>query len=235
MEKARRDVEAANATATALRPEPVESLRVESRTLLVLFRDTATPEEIEGVLERNRLRVLSGVANISLFVVEVINGPADGGVEQESSLLWARIAELKREAQVETASINVPVNATTVPPPNNPAFGRDWFSGKDSLVRSHFADAWNFREAIGRHGKIVTVGVLDKAFSDRNVKTPPDDFPGDCFASGGNHGTQVAAIIGAAWGNRKKVDGAVPQLNLVGCARNNGTAWTGRSRRLDDF
>jgi Subtilase family/Dockerin type I domain len=217
-ERLRKDVKTAEANAIAARPTAWSAPRVEERTLLVLFRETATPKQIAHVLEKHRLSVLSGNASISMFVVEVLDERPPGMREAEASLLWARIAELEKEPKVETAVVNVLLSATVVPGPNNPASGRDWMDDDDPLVLSRFPAAWNFMKAIEARKDIVDVGVLDEGFADANADDLPMKFPGPCLVTGNVHGTQVAGIIGAAWGNGTGVDGAAPRANLFGCA-----------------
>lgn len=218
IEKLRREVKIAEANAIAARPNAWRAPQIEERTLLVLFRETATPKQIAHVLEKHRLSVLSGNARISMFVVEVLDERPRGTPEAEASLLWARIAELEKEPKVETAVVNVPLTATVVPGPNNPTSGRDWTSDDDPLVRSGFPAAWNFLQAIDSRKHIVDVGVLDQGFASANADDLPMKFPGPCLVTGTPHGTQVAGIIGAAWGNGTGVDGAAPRANLFGCA-----------------
>jgi Subtilase family len=216
----RNDVKAAEATAVAARPSVWSTPVIEARTLLLLFHKTATPAQIAGVLLKHRLNVLSSVPDISFFVVDVADGGGGGdeigSPELESSLLWARIRELEQEESgLQTAVVNLPLHGMTIP--SQP----QWAAGNPSLVLSRFPQAWNFEKAIDRRNHIVDVGVVDEGFANADAQTPVTDlpmtFPPGCFGGGSSHGTQVAGVAGATWGNAMGTDGAAPHVNLVGC------------------
>lgn len=218
---ARLEVNRREATARALRTAGWDDVKIERQTILVMFRNDATPEQIEDVLTRYRLQVLSGIPRLTLFVVNVADGNGDASPEEESTSLRARIEQLNREPNVESAVENVPLYGATVPPANNPPSGRDWFRPTDPLVISHFPQAWNFQQAVAHRPRPphITVGVLDEGFSSSipaDLDMPPSSPP--CGMAVNDHGTQVAGIIGAKFGNGTGSDGAAPNVTIVGCA-----------------
>jgi len=206
---------------------------LESKTLLVMFHDLAKPAEIDLVLKLHRLSVVSGVARLSLFVVQTTDRPNPSTPESEATFLHARVQRLRECPIVEAATINVPMSGTIVPPPNIDT-STSWFTAdNEPLVNSRFPQAWNFSKSIERkqHGAKVEVAVLDEGFLEQQ-----DDLPIERANCGGAHilhGTQVASIIGAHMADRRGMDGAAgPFVRVVGCACD-APVFDNASRMLD--
>jgi hypothetical protein len=204
-------------------------VRVQRDTLLVMFRNDASPDEIARVLRQNRLTVRSGIAKISLFVVQTVDRSAktpEAAAIRLRALAW----RLSKVPIVRVAVQNVPLGPTTIPSPNklpkDQKDPRDWFDkdllgNDDPLVTSKFPQAWNFSQAIGNNR--VDVGVLDEGFLDDQADLAVTSGTG-CSRPGLSHGTKVAAIIAAKFDNGIGVDGAAAGFaTIVGCAAKQAT------------
>ncbi len=211
---------------------------LESKTLLVMFHDFAKPKEIDFVLKEHRLSVVSGVARLSLFVVQTTDQPPpqstqDGKAEVEATFLHARVLRLRESPLVEAATVNVPMSGTIVPPANIDT-NTSWFTANDEpLVNSRFPQAWNFSKSIERkqNGAKVAVAVLDEGFLKEQVDLPIERA--NCGGAPILHGTQVASIIGAHMADRRGMDGAAaPFVRVVGCACD-APVFDNASRMLD--
>lgn len=191
---------------------------VESRTLAVMFHDDTPPDKIREVLAQQRLETVSGVAQLSLFVVRLTDLLDDASPEAAAAGLHARIQRLLELPIVEAAAPNIPLHGTILPPPN-PDTPRPWFtSDGDPLVNSHFPEAWNFNRAIRRSAP-VDVAVLDERFLEQQQDLEIEQVPGcGTSTSAIPHGTLVAGIIGARWGDGHGIDGAASSVHLLGCS-----------------
>lgn len=211
-------LETAAANEKRKRPRP-EAPLVQRASLLVLLRDGACrtqdgrcEEEVEQLLERNRLQVRSGIPEISLLFV-VSTDPASATNDGEAARLHALVARLEESDLVQAAAQNLLLGSDFLPQ-QFPTVSRDWYTS-DALSLSSFPQAWNFRSAMTR----VDVGVLDRGFLKRKdidvgrLNTAP------CTdTSVDNHGTYMAGVIGATFDNAIDTDGGAPLVNLVGCA-----------------
>jgi hypothetical protein len=208
--------------------------KLESQTLLVMFHDFAKPAEIDFVLKEHRLKVVSGVARLSLFVVQTTDQPPpqpteDGKDEIEATFLHARVLRLRESPLVEAATVNVPMSGTIVPPNVDP----NWFTANDEpLVNSRFPQAWNFSKSIERkqNGEKVAIGVLDEGFLKEQADLSIERA--NCGRAHKVHGTQVASIIGAPIDGHGVDGAAAPFVRLVGCACD-APVFDNASRMLD--
>jgi subtilisin family serine protease len=226
---------------------------LEPQTLLVMFHDFAKPAEIDFVLKEHRLKVVSGVARLSLFVVQTTDQPPpqstqdgkasrrldpktalDGVALAEATFLYARVQRLRECPIVEAATVNVPLRGTIVPPANIDT-STSWFTANNEpLVNSRFPQAWNFRKSIERkqNGEKVAVGVLDEGFLVKQDDLSPIERA-NCGRAVILHGTQVASIIGAHMADGHGMDGAAaPFVRVVGCACD-APVFDNASRMLD--
>jgi hypothetical protein len=185
-----------------------DAIRIERDTVLVMFRKEANVEDIRRVLRRYHLDVRSTMPAISLFVTETEDkGSSDEGA---AARLHAILDRLRNEPNVEVAVPNTLLGVTTVPPPASTR----WFdsSNPDPLVTSGFPYAWNFNDAILRRNRPVKVGILDLGFVS-NADVP---FRSVCKSPVSDHGTQMAAIIGAQPGHPKGQQFAARLVELYG-------------------
>jgi hypothetical protein len=212
--QAHAEVEQATEVATSARPDDYQPSPIEQQTILVMFHDNVSPDQIDRVLRRHRLTVLSGNPRISLFVCDAPDGGGARTPEGEASRLRARVQQIEREKGVEVATLNTRLTATGEMPAVPLATPPD-----DPLANSRFPDAWALRKAqktAALAGTAIRVGVLDQGF----LKGKLDDLDMS-FANSivdNVHGTNVAGIIGARVGNNKGIDGAAPGAALVGCS-----------------
>jgi hypothetical protein len=220
----------ARTSARSVGASPESQASLESKTLLVMFHDFAKPAEIDFVLKEHRLSVVSGVARLSLFVVQTTDQPPpstpespESKAEVEATFLHARVQRLRESPLVEAATVNVPMSGTIVPPANiDTNMNTSWFTANDEpLVNSRFPQAWNFSKSIERkqNGAKVAVAVLDEGFLEQQADLLIERA--NCGDASILHGTQVASIIGAHMADRHGMDGAAaPFVRVVGCACN---------------
>jgi len=194
----------------------------ERGTLLVLFRKGSPVEAMEEVLRRHQLDVRSRVSEIPLVVVRARSTPDDDRpYETEAARLRVLTRLLQDEPLVEAAVQNVTLCENRLTPAIDPKL-RDWFSKDDPLVASHFPEAWNFLDAIGKKTP-VPVGVLDLGFVAHEDLAL--DILGDCGTGVDHHGTGVAGIIAAGFDDGKGIDGAAAGLaSVVACAPDSSSA-----------
>jgi hypothetical protein len=115
---------------------------------------------------------------------------------------------------VQAAVLNVSLGGMTIPQPGKPI--RDWFNKDEALVKSRFPEAWNFNQFLASRPPVDVV-VLDEGFfadqPDLTITRPPG-----FVNSVEEHGTSVAAIIGAKFDDGVGIDGAAPFVNVIGAS-----------------
>lgn len=196
---------------------------LESNTVLILFRQMVSAEDIQTVLSRHQLVVRAGIPRINFVVAETPDWHK-GTDEEEATRLAALVRSLTEETHfVEVAVESVGIGGTIIPKPDDGSRLVSWFAADNAHVNTHFTEAWNFHDTIGRRGSgPVKVGVLDSGFLAAHADltlTLANAVQGvpPCGRNTRTHGTEVAGVIGAAWGDGTGVNGGAKYSELVAC------------------
>jgi subtilisin family serine protease len=138
---------------SALPQSGLSGIPIQKDTYLVLLRPNATAPQIDDVLSRYKLRVVSGAVEIGLLVLQrdtVVNSQPNSaaaisisesqkavapGAEIEKEM----VAKLRNEPIIASAALNIPLSPTILPSPSQTA-GFD-IEGK--------AFSWDWREGPG--------------------------------------------------------------------------------------
>lgn len=209
-----------------------DGLAVQRNTIVVLFRDGATKNDIDALLLRYELTPRALMEAPLLYVVESPPGQALEA-ESEAARLRTLVERLRGEQPLVVEAVqNTYLEPTVVPATStNPDITWDWHStaamnGVEALREMYFPEAWNFRTVMSHR---INVGVLDFGFDFASV-TPHDDLflqnftHSDCIERQDVHGQAVAGIIGAGFDNGTGIDGASPVANVFVCATRSGTS-----------
>jgi len=200
---------------------------VQRNTIVLRFRDDVGVEAIRDFLDRQQFLIRSGVASIGLFVVEMAGAEPEPTLDGDATRLRAVVNLLKEQRDlVDSAVQNSLLGPHIVPRPaqvQTQPKARYWFSAsppRDPLVLSHFPEAWNFNQAIAVRRGHVNVGVLDIGFRKDICQQNDCDLviTATCSNTEDSHGTAVASVIGATFGDGLGMDGASPFVSLFGCA-----------------
>lgn len=187
------------------------------RHIIVVLAEKATVGEVNDLLAQTNGLLAGSIRELLTIVIELT-----GDVTSER--LVVTVDEMNSHSAVVAAAPDTLLEPTITPPPPTvlgyPATEYSWgppAGGNWGLEFIRAPTAWNLKKALEREGAAsVTVGILDNSFAD-HVDLPTlsvvDGF-GD--PGGTSHGTYVAGIIGAAWGNKSYIDGITPFVTLVG-------------------
>jgi hypothetical protein len=201
-----------------------QGVAYQRNTILVRFRDEASPVEIREILTRYGLERRNGMPEISLFIVGL--KPVAGEPDIKQMVRVNRtVGLLSSERLVFSAMRQGTLGRTTVPAPS--ALGTsmlcwNWYDNACpfliGLKKPRFPAAWNFDDAIRRRGNTaVPVAVLDEGFADHEDLA----FTRVCTTTSSFHGNFVAGILAARSDNGKGIDGATPFARVLACAPEN--------------
>jgi len=189
-------------------------------TILVRFRDDASPLDIRKIRSRYGLTFRTGIPEISFFIAELSSKPNESDLEQ-TLRVRRTVTMLRNEFFVYSAVLQGTLGPTTVPPRSSQASLKpcwNWFeecSGMVGVKNPRFPAAWNFNDSIRRRGNVaVPVVVLDAGFVDHEDLS----LTRVCTDAKDIHGNLVAGILAASWGNGKGIDGATPFVSVSACA-----------------
>lgn len=196
-------------------PHPILLLSASKRQLLVALKPGWQPADLQ------RVAVLSGGE-----VAGALPGPAILQVAyppgSEFADLDAHIAKLRADPAVLAVALDTLLRPNRVPPPRTvpagPAEFPSWnwttpSGGQWGLQKIHAPQAWNLLEPLARlKHAAATVAIVDSFVPHPDVELPGITAPWLPFDY--SHGTKVAGIIAAEWGNQAYTDGVAPGAKI---------------------
>jgi Subtilase family len=228
--------------ATSNLPDAARGLKVQKDTILLQLRPSADVQSVEGLLKKYDLRVVSGVPEIGLLIIERSPGLAVSFPPDEShdpvGTLRKLMKDLRNEPLVSAAAPNTLLGTTLIPRPSDGkaiSFGGtmkvckwDWSEGAGSSAAGstdgnwgqkflRFPAAWNFNDGIlrARPSGVVNVGILDVGFA------PHIDL--DFVAASlvplraADHGNHVTGIVAARFDDQIGCDGGSRFARVTVC------------------
>lgn len=197
------------------------------RHLNVLLAEGTSAAQFEALVTNSGCIALAGQPRIGLFRLECPDGTSAAHIRALNERLGA-------EPIVESVLFVIPAHAKLLPKPTwfypkiAPEPG-EWTWGEKigganwGLERIAAPLAWNLNPAIARRvadGQGLTkVLVMDLGFVDGHSDLPRLSLVNpvvNASATAPNHGTVMAGIIGATWGNGEYTDGTSPFAQMRG-------------------
>jgi len=204
----------------------VQGMAIQRNTIIVQFADSATKPEIDAVLQRHRVHTVSGMPEISLFILEMdppLHLPESDREHQQRLTRTTRGLAAEKQFVVTAVQQGTLHGATTprlLPAVLIPRPCWSWPTANDSgidsakLIRLPLAwgDVNTSRKA---NSAAIPVAVLDEGFSANDDLTALTNI---CSQTTLVHGSQVAGVLTGASGNDKVPQGTAPIAQVTTCA-----------------
>jgi hypothetical protein len=196
-------------------------------TMLVAFADTATVDQINGLLTQIHGKISGQLATTGIVVITIADRP-----DKKFDDLKAALAILQASPAVKNAALDTlgdsPVTNPLPPAPGGPIGSGYTYqpfpgatNGAYGIEQARFPAAWNLFDAIKRHGYKVDLGIVDTGFDFGHqefqnvpggsvphltyvpactsfVDGAPQCFPNPTDAQTQGHGTGTLAQMGGA-------------------------------------
>lgn len=185
-----------------------------TNTLVLSFGLGVTVGEANAVLSSVGAEIVGGVPGVTdqaegLLVLHTPTEDADG--------MAAVVDALSGDPSIVAIAPDVPLvpNTATLPPQNDtpaqwtwtlPPTGSNWF-----LELTGVPQMWNFADATRKQGGPVNVTVIDVGFTPH----PDLEFSAQPTKPYHEHGTAVAGVVAARWGDRIGIDGVAPYASII--------------------
>ncbi len=187
-------------------------LQVSRRTILMTFDSQSTVQLANQVLAQMGALIVGGLPSNSEGAILAVRIPTNTHAAMDSMRTALRTAE-----NVLYASPDVLLQPDTIPDSHNGLLSLwEWneepFGGNWGLELIRMPQAWNLMDAVEKESEPrVSTGIIDGGFQ---LNHPDLEFAEFGLNLEHDHGTHVAGIIAAKWGNGLGVDGVNPYAEL---------------------